>query len=298
MGGVERLQLGRRTTVLYAGMRSAEERAAAPRAPEEAKAVARCLQVLGQAPGMSGGRVVRTWDTAVMALFPTADAAAASAARMHACAQTLPPARGRLGLRIGIHSGPVAQANDEIFGDTVEVALQLADQAKNGQAVTSHETASHLSPAIQESVRELHLMRMTGKAREVLLEELGWRRVLSHMLATGSFGVPLPRSSLQLNYRGARLLRRREGDLVTMGREPGCDVLVRESRASRHHCTIERREGKFVLRDHSTNGTFVFTEREGELHVQGQELPLVSRGWIALGQSGDATDEVVHYICN
>jgi len=209
----------------------------------------------------------------------------------------VPPARGRLGLRVGIHSGPVTQANDEIFGDTVEVALQLVDEAKNGQTVTSHETVAHLSPVIQESVRVLHLLRMTGKERAVLLEELAWRNVLSHMLATGSFGAPLPRSSLQLNYRGTRLLRRREGDLVTVGREPGCDVLVLESTASRQHCTIERRDGKFVLRDHSTNGTFLFTEREGEVHVQGEEVVLSARGWIALGQSGDATDEVVHYIC-
>ena len=54
--------------------------------------------------------------------------------------------------------------------------------------------------------------------------------------------------------------------------------------ASRQHCTIERRQEHFVLRDHSTNGTYVTIEGEAELVVRRSEFHLRKHGWISFGQ--------------
>ena len=115
----------RPTTVLCAEVGGAQ--------PGAAQSMTRYLQVLGQAATLSGGRVLHTHANGVLALFSTPDAAAAAAARMHAYTRALPETSDHPGVRIGFHAGPVGQRNDEIFGDTVNLALQLADQAKSGQ---------------------------------------------------------------------------------------------------------------------------------------------------------------------
>jgi adenylate cyclase len=65
--------------------------------------------------------------------------------------------------------------------------------------------------------------------------------------------------------------------------------------ASRQHCTIERRQEKFVLKDHSTNGTYVTIDGDAELLVRRDELTLRKHGWIAFGQPRSAGVEAVEF---
>jgi adenylate cyclase len=243
---------------------------------------ARTLEVLGQAAELSGGRVLHRHATGVLALFSTPDAAAAAAARMHAYAQAMVDAAEIPGVRIGFHSGPVGQRNADVFGDTVNLALELADQAKSGQILTSHDTASTLSPALQE------LVRPSGQVKELV-----WRESLASVVSACAAAGAV-RGELRLAYRGQVLVRRREGDVVSIGRDPDCDVQVEDISVSRRHCSIERRGAAFTLRDHSMNGTFVTI---GPTEVRAGELPLGSSGTIALGQPASAGGLVVQYSC-
>jgi predicted component of type VI protein secretion system len=71
--------------------------------------------------------------------------------------------------------------------------------------------------------------------------------------------------------------------------------VVNDEMASRQHCTIERRQELFVLRDHSTNGTYVTVEGEAELAVRRSEFHLRKRGWISFGQPRATGVEVVEF---
>ena len=88
---------------------------------------------------------------------------------------------------------------------------------------------------------------------------------------------------LRLTYRGRTLERRREKEVVTIGRGEDCGLVVADENASRHHCTIERRKDKFVLVDVSTNGTYLTVEGEKEVLLQREEFVLRKRGSITLG---------------
>jgi hypothetical protein len=243
---------------------------------------ARTLDVLGQAAELSGGRVLHRHATGVLALFSTADAAAAAAARMHAYAQAMVEAAESPGVRIGFHSGPVGQRDSDIFGDTVNLALKLAEQAKSGQILTSQDTASTLSPQLQG------LARPSGEATELL-----WRESLANVVAAcGASGAV--RGELRLTCGGRLVVRRRDGDLVWIGRDAECDLQVDDISVSRRHCSIERRGAAFTIRDHSMNGTFVTI---GQTEVRVGELPLGRSGTIALGQPASAGGHVVHYSC-
>jgi adenylate cyclase len=281
----------RNTAVLFA------ELAAPADAKLPDKERRRLVDTLGQAVDLSGGRIVTRREGDLMALFSTPDAAATAAMRIHAYAETLAEKQAGLEVRIGFHSGPVKQRGGDIFGDTVNLALQIVDQAKNGQIVTSESTAASLSPAVQERVRPLGHLKAKGAPEKVLLGELVWRKGPYDAKAVILSSPAGARAALRLACGGAVIVRRREGDVITIGRE-GCDFTVTSAAASRRHCSIERRNATFVLTDHSTNGTFVAPEKQPETAVRSASVQLSGRGAIGLGQSCTAVSaEVISYLC-
>jgi len=276
----------RHTTVLFAELH----------APAPADNAARYLRILGQAAELSGGRVLHSRQDGVLALFSTPTAAAAAAARMHTYAETLPPEPAKPGLRIGFHAGPVRQREQDIFGDTVNLAIQLAEHARNGQVLVSDETASRLTQALQDYVRPLRRMPVKGASADVLLGELVWRDAIKP-IASASAAASEARVVLRVTYAGKTLTRRRQGDVLTIGRDGECDLRVEGAKVSRRHCRLQLRGPALVLRDESSNGSFVAAQGQAEMHVRGGELPLPAYGRIGLGQSCSAGGEVVTYTC-
>ena len=65
--------------------------------------------------------------------------------------------------------------------------------------------------------------------------------------------------------------------VLTLGRDQQNDVMIADRKASRLHARIERRRDKFVLIDHSSNGTYVTVEGEPELALRREELVLRGR---------------------
>ena len=51
------------------------------------------------------------------------------------------------------------------------------------------------------------------------------------------------------------------------------------------------RRGKFVLIDHSTNGTFIQPDGAQEIYLRREELPLLGDGTITLGISQSASNK-------
>src|SRR5438552_16068630 len=89
--------------------------------------------------------------------------------------ESLPAVGGRkLGLRIGFQSGPVIQLENDVFGDTVNLAYRLHEQAVKGQVLTSDDTVSPLAPIIRGATRRLYPAPVKGKAEQVQLAQLPW----------------------------------------------------------------------------------------------------------------------------
>jgi adenylate cyclase len=178
------------------------------------------------------------------------------------------------------------------------VAYRLHEQAKKGQVLTSDDTASLLPQLLRNSTRLLYSVPVKGKAEDVALCELVWRQSPDVTdLATSMSVLRIPLARLRLKYLGQDLARRRGSDSLMIGRDPACELVVADSKASRQHCTIERRQDRFLLRDHSTNGTFVTVVDELEVVLQREEFPLRKHGWIAFGQSRAGTSDIVEYFC-
>jgi adenylate cyclase len=106
-----------------------------------------------------------------------------------------------------------------------------------------------------------------------------------------------PKSRLRLAYRGKDVVRRWGSESIMLGRNPTCQLVVADPKASRQHCTIELRRDNFIVRDHSSNGTFVTVDGELEVVLQREEFQLRKHGWIAFGRSREDTQDIVEYFC-
>lgn len=260
--------------------------------------VDRCLAVMGDCTAAGGGRVVKTIGDAVMAVFPDPDAAAGAAIAMQDGVDRLGPQEGvRLRLRIGFHFGPVVERDGDVFGDTVNLASRLGDLASKGQIVIEEGTARRLGPQYAARLRPLFSVPVKGKAAEVALVEIAWQAPGEEktVIAAARAAAPASHALLKLKMNDHHIEMGPARRKVTVGRDLEADFTVRDRSASRAHATIERRRERFVLADHSSNGTFVTFEGQPEIRVQHEDLTLTGHGWIAFGLPRAEAIEVAEF---
>lgn len=255
-----------------------------------------CLTQLREATRSAAGEVVKTIGSEIMATFPDPDAAAAAASRMQVMLGAMREAgAAKLALRVGFQAGPVLRREGDVFGDTVNVAARLAKQASPGQILTSRETTELLSPALRNSTRALYSVDMKGKSASVELCELLWQESPDITDVAGHESGPPAR--LRVRYRAGNEIEA-GGDGLLVGRDRDCDIAVEDEHASRRHCTIQPRNGKFVVHDHSANGTYVTVEGEGEIALHREDYVLRGHGWIAFGQPLGRAADALEYFCD
>ncbi len=289
----------RGTTVLFADVSGSTKLYETAGDKQAADAIGGCIEKLRQTTEEGAGRVVKTMGDSVMALFSNPNAAAIAATKMHLAVESLPAlGETKIGVGIGFQSGTVIQRDNDVFGDTVNLASRIVEQARKGQVLTSEETASLLMPIIRNKTRRLYPIQVKGKADDVALYELVWRQSpdVTDVASTMSM-LKTSQVRLRLRYQGKDVLRRRGGESIIIGRDQECELAIVDQKASRQHCTIERRHDKFVLKDHSTNGTYVTVEGEEEVVLQREEFTLRKHGWITFGQTRANATDTMEYFC-
>jgi class 3 adenylate cyclase len=301
MGEEEPKEGGRHATVLFADVSGSTRLYETAGDAIALETINKMIADMRRATEAAGGRVVKTIGDEVMALFPTPGAAASAASQIQMQTDLLPIIGGmKLGVRIGFHSGPVIQRDNDIFGDTVNMAARLVAQATKEQIITSAETAADLGEGYKDRLRGLYAITVKGKADDVGLCELIWRYdgATTVILKPKGAAAKPKTVMIRLKYRGKEIVRRRDNDSVTLGRDESSGLVIAEDKCSRHHCTIERRGDHFVLKDHSTNGTYVTIGDEDEVLLQRAEIPLRKKGWISFGQTRIGAHESVEFFCD
>src|SRR2546430_797863 len=187
------------------------------------KAIARCIERLRTAAESTGGQVVKTIGDEVMVLFPTPDAAVEAAAKMHASINALPAVGDtKLGVHVGLHSGPVIQVEKDVLGDTVKLAAKLVEQAQKGQTITSQQTAALLSPALKPYSHEL---------RELAVREQGDGVWLCEIVSQAASTAP----PVRLTYRDHANEFTPRHPSVLIWRQDGCGPSVADRTPQRKH---------------------------------------------------------------
>jgi class 3 adenylate cyclase len=260
--------------------------------------VGQCLARVREACEGHTGRVVKTIGDEIMAVFPHADDAAQAAAAMQARITSEPLQGGqRIAIRVGFHYGPAIEADNDVFGDSVNVAARLTGVANASQVITSLATAAMLSPWLRARTRELTTLTVKGKLHDMSVCELLWQES-SDDVTTLSTRFVVPPARLFVRHGARDVVLDQSKGTLTLGRDAQNDVVIADRMASRLHAHIERRRDRFVLLDHSSNGTFVTLDGEPEIPLRREEFVLRGRGRISFGHA-HATDprETVDFDC-
>ncbi len=263
--------------------------------------ITRCLVAVEEQIYQHRGEVIKTVGEGVLCLFSDANTAASAVIALqqrveHFAADAAPC----LSLRIGLHNGSLIEERGDVFGDGVNVAARLVKLASPGQILTDAGSLSAMRVGFRRRARALDRRRVKGKASEIEIVELGWRRRSGEPFTTEQVTLPERAGKARMTLRiDAREVVVDSGrSTFTIGREAVNDLAVASRKASRQHARIEWRRDKFILFDHSTNGTYVVVDGEPEVMVKHESFVLRGHGKLSIGESAAARGRgVIEFEC-
>ena len=252
------------------------------------KLVDDCLSRLSAATRKHRGEVIKTIGDEVMCTFREANDAIRAAVEMNRAfdqrpqkelVDTLCPQ-----LAIGMHCGPVIRTNQDVFGDTVNVAARIVKLAKPRQILLTEAVARSLLAASCGRLRYVATDTIRGKSGEMTIQEYLWEPKNATVMLKRSILPKTGKIALILTC-GCDVIRvdsRRPS--VSLGRQGHNDLVLDYERVSRSHAQIEYRRGKFHLVDHSTNGTYIQQPGKDVVFIKRDEALLSGSGTISLGR--------------
>ena len=264
--------------------------------------VARCLEVMKASTYQFNGTVIKTIGDEVMSTFPTVDDAMGAAAQMqaHISSSEADDDGIPVSIRIGCHFGPVVQEQNDIFGAAVHTANRMTSQAKAKQIIISGTTVERMGPEWRAQSRQIDVATVRGRLDEVALFELLWQPdEATSMLPTIDWeSKSKGANTITLTFRDSKCVVNDQKKSMNMGRADDNDLVVKGNLISRIHAKVEKRRGKFILIDQSTNGTFLETVEGEETFIRRDSTELTGEGIIGLGRvAKPGTPLAIHYLC-
>ncbi len=263
------------------------------------EAIDKGMTVMESIINVNGGTVIKTIGDEIMARFDSADDAmiATVAIQQHFESDT-----GPIAVRAGFHFGPAILQNNDVFGDAVNTAARMVAAANAWQIVTSEDTIQHLSDEHKDKATRFDYAKIKAFDQSVPLYLINWEANVGSVTQVISVARPntseIQKGLIVLQFGSEKYAISPEMCDYTIGRETSCNLVIPSPFASRTHAWIEYRRKKFVLVDHSTNGTWVRTGDNQEMFLKREQLPLWGSGVISLGEPiANNKDFIISYTC-
>jgi hypothetical protein len=229
-----------------------------------------------------------------MATFESADAASAAACDIQArtTGDTLGD-HAPFPVHVGFHWGEVLEERGDVFGDAVNVAARMVGLAREGEILTTHQTIEALGEIERARTRQIDHRVLKGKREAVDVYEVVWQTAeLTALQPALSMDKQREHLCIVLTTGDDRYEVSPAQPEVHIGRAPDSEIVVSDRHASRHHATVQHRQGKFVLIDASTNGTIVHPNAADPILLRREEMILPTAGSISIGV--DVEESPVH----
>lgn len=243
------------------------------------------------------GAVVKNIGDEVMARFVSASDACQAALELQRQARRLQ----LLPMRIGVDYGAtLVDAEGDVFGDVVNQAAEVSHIARAGQIVITQAVLKRLNTLMAQQCDAFDQVVLKGAEHTCTVYRLPWEAPAITHSATAVIDL----GPLQHTLTGHRLhlsAPEREASFspeqlpLSFGRDRGQVCWVAHStRASREHGSIVFRRGKYVLVDHSTNGTYMqIYNQDNVVYLRREQTTLTGHGRISFGLPLDAAGNYV-----
>lgn len=245
------------------------------------------LAIMSSITSNNNGRVIKKIGDEIMCRFPSAEDAALAATEMH-IKKVSSDNSEPLTIRIGLHFGNTIEKDNDIFGDAVNIAARMAAIAKENQIISTEGFVQLLSSGTKSRTRLFDSTRVKGIDKEIKIYQLLWEEGNVTTFATAQHIQQISKAkvSIVLRFNGEErfFTDSDTNSVISIGRDNSCDLTIDAKYASRSHTNLEFRRGKFVLVDHSTNGTYIKLSDKNNIFIRREELPLIGEGYISLGE--------------
>jgi hypothetical protein len=102
---------------------------------------------------------------------------------------------------------------------------------------------------------------------------------------------------LLLRYRQQVITLDENNKSLVIGSGDSCDLIIQNDQVSSHHANLDFFFGKFLISNHSTNGTFVQFSDKHTIQLLFQQIVLHGSGSISLGRDFNSHPiDVIEYI--
>ncbi|MDH3388490.1 MAG: adenylate/guanylate cyclase domain-containing protein [Gammaproteobacteria bacterium] len=267
--------------------------------------ISRALNTLISISQRHNGHLVKTIGDEILVYFNDVDMAVhAARAIQETMEDDRTPETIGVSIRIGMQYGSAILENDDIFGDTVNVAARIASMAKARQILCTQEIAFLVkSGELSNNMRPYDRLRVKGRNEQLDVYLFTWEQEsdITNMATASNFTNPAryeQSKNLTLKYEGKPYSITTDTTSYILGRGKDCELIIKGDLISRYHSKIEHRRGKFIITDQSTNGTFVRTSLGQDIFLRREEFTLFGSGYISLGKKVDLKDEnTIHFLC-
>lgn len=247
-----------------------------------------CIDMLTSITSKHRGTLIKTIGDEIMARFDSANDAIDAAIDMQNTISG--DDSNALKIRVGVEFGAAILREGDLFGDAVNVAARMAAVAKARQIITTEHCVDQLSDDRKIIARHFDQARVKGKEEELHIFQINWEeegKVTKFATSNEMRKISKSMLALVLKYGDTeKLVTDQEmTSAFSIGRDASCDVSIDTDYASRSHVDIKFNRGKFVVSDHSTNGTYVRFKGQDDLFIRREELPLMGEGYISLGEA-------------
>lgn len=265
--------------------------------------IGQVVRLMTEASENNGGTLIKTIGDEVMCRFPSADQCAQAALDMQERVSGAAVGAGgvSLAIHVGFHFGPVVFEERDIFGDAVNLAARMVNLAKRDQVLTTAATVEQLSPKLRKGARQIDRAMVRGKKDPIDVYELVWQEAESTRVAGAVWNMPA--QAAVAKSRLLLVLGKDEHEVsdthpsLTVGRGPQNDIVAPSHQASRLHARIDYRNGRYLLSDQSTNGTWVSEAGREPRLVRHDTVDLAGSGTLAFGHMpAPGEPDLVRYI--
>ncbi|GBF28933.1 adenylate cyclase 1 [bacterium MnTg03] len=265
--------------------------------------ISKSLDALISISKRHSGNLVKTIGDEILVYFMDADMALIAArAIQEAMEDDRSPETIGVSIRIGMQYGSTILEDNDIFGDTVNVAARIASIAKARQILCTKELAFMIeNEELINRSRPFDRLRVKGRDDPVDIYMFNWEQEsdVTNMATASSFTNPARHyqaRTLTLTCGKHKIEIPNTTTSFVLGRNSDCELVIQGELISRYHSKLEHRRGKFIISDQSTNGTFIKTRDGLEIYLRREELALYGEGFISLGKKVDHTDiDLIHF---
>ncbi len=265
--------------------------------------ISKSLDALISISKRHSGNLVKTIGDEILVYFMDADMALIAArAIQEAMEDDRSPETIGVSIRIGMQYGSTILEDNDIFGDTVNVAARIASIAKARQILCTKELAFRIeNEELINRSRPFDRLRVKGRDDPVDIYMFNWEQEsdVTNMATASSFTNPARHyqaKTLTLTCGKNKIEIPNTTTSFVLGRGTDCELVIQGELISRYHSKLEHRRGKFIISDQSTNGTFIKTRDGLEIFLRREELALYGEGFISLGKKVDHTDiDLIHF---